>query len=567
MKPQDIVYRLRKLSSDRQTINEIWDQIVRYIAPYRGRFFKDERNEESIEWRQPWVYDSTAIMASQALAAHLHSRLTSPSFRWFGLRFKEEELNQNREAGEWADKCSALIFSELQASNFNVEIAECYQDLVDFGTAFLFEEEEVSLETGESKGLNFKAIPIKECFFETDHKGQVYNFYRRLEWTPIQIYDKWGDQCPQWIIDAATDPEHPPEEKEIVVFCIWRRSEISLDDIDLTKPLDPKKRPYGYRWVLEKDASVISDEGGYYEMPAYVPRWRTTSSSIWGNSPSMVAISDVLTLNRLVELVIQSAEKVIDPPTITTDRGLIGDLDLNPAGLTVVRDINEMKPYESGARFDVSYQEIQRFRDQIREYFMIDQLQLPKMEGTPATATEISARVSQLEKLIAPTLGRLTTDMLDPAISRTFNILYRAGKLPEMPDIVAKTGDIEIEYVGALARSLQQDQIDGVDRWLFSVSQAAQMNPDVLDIPDWDVMFKGTGRMLGVPAKFMRSDQDITKDREKRAKEAQRMQEGAAMQEMGKGMEAMGKGEAAIDGARPDEASAEPVSSPIIGEQ
>ena len=559
MKPEDICTKLRKLESDRETINEIWDQIVRYIAPYRGRFFKDEQSENSIEWRQPWVYDGTAIMASQSLAAHLHSRLTSPSFRWFGLRFRSDELNASREAGEWADECSTRIFNALQDSNFNVEAAECYQDLVDFGTAVIYEEEDDYEESDKWKGLDFTAIPVKEIFFEEDSKEQLYNFYRRVEMTPIQLFDKFGDACPQWLIDNANDPEFPPDQKEIVIFAVWRRGHIDKDEIDLGKPLSPEMRPYGYRWILLKDASPVSDEGGYYEMPAFVPRWRTTSSSMWGNSPAMIALSDVLSLNRLVELHIQSVEKVIDPPTITTERGLIGDLDLNPAGLTVVRDINEMKPYESGARFDVNYNEITRFRDQIREYFMMDQLQLPKMEGTPATATEISTRVSQLEKLIAPTLGRLITDFLDPCISRTFNIMYRAGQLPEMPQIVAEAGDdMDIEYVGALARSLQQDQVDGVDRWLMQISQAAQLNPEVLDIPDWDAMFKGSGKMLGVPAKFIRSDDDIKADREARKKTAGQAQEAQLMEQAGKGMEAIGKGEQAMSDAQAMPASSQP---------
>lgn len=547
MNPEQITLRLRKLESNRETVNEVWDQIVRYIAPYRGRFFKDERSENSIEWRQPWLYDSTAVMAAQSLAAHLHSRLTSPSFKWFGLRFRSDELNADREASEWADECSNRIFNALQDSNFNVEAAEAYQDIVDFGTAFIFEEEDDQAESDDWKGLNFTAVPIKECYFEEDSKNQVYNFYRRVEMTPIQIYDKFGDMCPDWIIEAAEDPNTPPDQKEIVIFCVYRRGKISTDDIDLSKPLDPIKRPFGYRWVLLKDASPVSPEGGYYEMPAFVPRWRTVSSSMWGHSPAMIALSDVLSLNRLIELHIQSAEKVIDPPTLTTERGIISDLDLNPGGLTVVRDLDEMRPYESAARFDVNYQEIERFRNQIREYFMLDQLQLPKMEGTPATATEISARLSQLEKLIGPTLGRLISDFLDPCITRTFNIMYRAGQLPEMPQIVLDAGnDMDIEYVGALARSLQQDQVDAVDRWMVQLMQGSQLNPEILDIPDWDEMFKGTGKMLGVPAKFMRSKEDVEKDREDRANKIEQQRQAELMEQTGKGMTAMGEGEQSI---------------------
>ncbi len=558
MIPDDIVRRFNGLKGERENLNDVWDQIVRFIAPYRGRFFRDDHSEEGVEFRRPYCYDSTAIMASQSLAAHLHSRLTSPSFRWFGLRFRSDELNANREAAAWADECSARIFNALQDSNFNVEAAEGYQDIVDFGTAVVFEEEKVVPDSDAWEGLNFSTIPIKEAYFEEDSEGQIYNFYREMLLTPIQICDKFGiDNVPDWVKDKALDPEHPIDEKETLIFCVYRRPRISQDNLDLSKPLAAEKRPYGAKYVLAKDASQLSNTGGFYEMPAYLPRWRTTSGSRWGNSPAMTALSDVLSLNKLIELHIQSVEKVIDPPTITTDRGLISDLDLNAGGLTTVRDINEMKPYESGARFDVNYQEIERFRDQIREYFLVDKLLLPRMEGTPATATEISTRTAQVEKVIAPTLGRIITDWLDPCVTRTFNIMYRAGALPDMPQSVIDSGtDMDIEYVGALARSLQQDQVDGVDRWLMQLQLAAQMNPQVLDIPDWDEMFKSTGRMLGVPAKFMRSKDDIDKDRNAQKQQAAEMQEAQLMEQAGKGMQA-------IEGAR--EGAPLPNAAPTIG--
>lgn len=561
MKPENIVLRQRKLESERKTVDDVRNEITRYIAPYRGEFFKDDRSENSVSWRMPWLYDSTAVMASQSLSANLHSRLTSPTMRWFGLRFRNDELNLNNDAASWADEAASRIFNALQDSNFNVEAAEAYQDLVDFGEAVVFEEEDKKPDDDEWYGVDFTAVPIKECFFEQDAKGQIYNFYRKMERTPIQLLDKFGDSCPEWVRELAEDPATQPDHKETVIFCIWTRAGIDKRKLDLTKPLDVDKRPCGYQYVLQKDATPLTSVGGYYEMPVFIPRWRTTSSSKHGNSPSMIALPDVLSLNRLIEFVIQAAEKVIDPPTLTTERGLMSDLDLNPAGLTVVRDIDEIRPYVSGARFDVSYQEIQRFRDQIREYYMLDQLMLPPMEGTPATATEISARMAQLEKVIAPTLGRLIKDFLDPLISRTFNIMMRNGQLPEMPAVLLENAntDFDVEYVGALARSLQQDMVDGVDRWIMQIGNAAQLNPEVLDIPDWDELFRGTGRALGVPAKYMKGRNDIKTEREQRKQEQSQMIEGQTMEQLGKGMQAMGEGEAALSNAIP-------AGAPVVGD-
>lgn len=551
MDGENIRKRYHRLVSLRQTVNETWDAIERYIAPYRGRFFKDERSENSIEWRKPWVYDSTAIMASQALSAHLHSSLTSPAIQWFDLTFRDEDLNDSREAKEWLDSCGKAVYQALQDSNFNVEAGETYQDLVDFGTSVIVEEVE---NEGEWKGINFSSIPIKECYFEQDHKGDVYNFYRRLEWSAIQIVEKFGaENVPDWVNEKASEDSPAVEEREVLIFCVYRRPKVD-PEVDLSQLTAPIARPYGFKYILEKDATQIGEEGGYYEMPAFVPRWRKTSGSMWGNSPAMICLSDVLTLNRLIEMTIQAAEKVIDPPTLTTERGLIGDLDLNPGGLNVVKDINQIKPYESAARFDISYQEIQRYRDQIKEYFMIDQLMLPPMQGqgNPATATEIAARVSQLERLIGPTLGRLQTDFLDPCISRTFNILFREGQLPEVPEIVLQSATgMDIEYLGPLARSQKQDQVDAVERWLMQVGNIAQLNPEVLDIPDWDELVKGVGQVLGVPAKYIAGDAEIKRTRKERAEAQQRAQEAELARAEGEAAQAQGEGQQAMTGGEP----------------
>lgn len=525
MKTQDITNRVKKLESMRTIVQDTWDEIERYIAPYRGRFFKDERSENSIEWRRPWIYDSTAVMASQSLAANIHSSLTSPKIKWFDLRFRNAKLNEDNDAIEWLDTVGDLMYRALSDSNFTVQAGETYQDLVDFGTSVIVEEAESE---DDWRGVNFTSIPLKEAFFEQDYKGDIENFYRRIELTPIQIIDKFGESTPQSIVDESNDPQKA-ERKHRVIFCIYRRRNVDPNKVNLYSPLAPLARPFGHKWCLEVTGEQLGEEGGYYEMPAYVPRWRKTSSSMWGNSPGMVALSDVITLNKLVELHIASMEKVVDPATITTERGLIGDLDLNPGGLTVVRSMDDLKPFESSARFDVSYQEIMRYRDQIREYFMIDQLMLPPMEGTPATATEIAARISQLERLIGPTLGRLQKDFLDPCITRTFNIMMRAGQFPPPPASVSQTrSGLDVEYVGALARSQQQDQVDSINRWLIQLTEIAQVNPDVLDIPDWVKLLKGSAHMLGVPAKFIRPDAEIKRMKEQR----QAMQQAAAEAEI-----------------------------------
>lgn len=545
MTPEQITKRFQSIKGNRQIVNDIWDSIELYIAPYRGRFFKDERSENSIQWRRPFVYDATAIMASQNLASSLHSRLTSASTMWFGLKFRTDELNDSKEAVEWLEECGNLCFEALQDSNFNVEVNETYQDLVNFGTSVIVEE--ANTDDGDSVEINFQSVPIKECYFEEDHKGGILNFYRHMQWTPKQILDFFGkDDIPFEIAEAAEDEAHDPDQKIDIIFCIYRRQEIKIDPS--AKTLSADKRPWGYKYVTLNSAEMLGEGGGYYENPAFIPRWRKTSSSMWGNSPAMVALADTLTLNRTIELNLTAVEKTIDPPIITSNRGLIGDLNLQAGGLSVARNIDEVRPFQQTARFDVTYQEMDRLRQNIESYFFIPQLILPPMQdqGNPVSATEISVRMQQLEALIGPTLGRLQVDLLDPIVERTFNILNRAGSLPEMPSVVSEMGGaIEIEYTSPIAKTQEASNVQALERWLMSVLGMAEGNPEVMDIPDWDACIKSLADMMGVRAKNINSKEAIEALRNKRAEIQKMQQQGEAMQAAGDGMAAMNNAQGA----------------------
>jgi len=535
MNPQEIIRRFEAVKSQRSIVEDTWDWIERYISPYRGRFFKDERSENSIEWRRPWVYDATAIMAAQNLASSMHSRLTSQSTQWFGLRFREPALNEDTEALAWLEACAKEIFHALQESNFSLEISETYQDLVCFGTSVIFEEE---IEIEGNKQINFKSIPIKQAYFEEDEKKQLLRFYRHIQWTAGEIVAKFGDEVPDCIKESINDAESV-DKKYDVIFCIFPRDNKNLDASD-AKVLSPEKRPFGFKYVLQNSGDMLGKEGGYYEMPAFVPRWRTTSSSMWGNSPAMIALGDTMTLNRTIEMNLKQVEKALDPPTLTTSRGLISDLDLEAGGLTVVRDINELSTFESKARFDVTYQEMERLRQNIESYFYIPQLLLPPMEGTPATATEIATRMQQLEGVISPTLGRLQKDLLDPIITRTFRILWRANLLPEVPQSVQDRGsNADIEYTSPMARTQDSSQVQAIERFLATVAGFAEIYPEARKLIETTDLFTELAILMGVSPKLLKPKGEVNREIKKDQQAMQAMQEGAAAKEMGEGLQAL----------------------------
>ncbi len=545
MSPEEIRKRYDALWSIRKTVEQDWDLIEKFIAPLRGgKFFQEQSSEHEIDWRRGRdVFDSTAILAANTLASSIHGSLTSPSTRWFSMRFRDDDLNVEHEAMRWLQECADLVWYALQDSDFNLEINEAYLDLVCFGTSCLIEEAESEIEW---KGIDFSTLPIREIYFEPDHNGQILNFYRRLQWTPLQIVEKFGDKTPAVIAEKAKLPAQA-DQKLTVIYAIYPRK--GKEDIQTDKILKPKDRPFASQYVLHETGEAIGDEGGYYEMPAFLPRWSKTSGSMWGFGAGTIAISDVMTLNTMVEQRLTAAAKVIDPPALVTERGLLSDLDLEPGGLTVVRDINGAKPYESGANFAVADSLIRDTRENINKIFLVDRLELK--ESPAMTATEVNARYDLMQRLLGPVFGRLQHDLLNPLIERTFNILLRSGQLPELPEILADLkNELDIEYIGPMGRAQKTDQVQAIIQWAQQMTELGQFYPETAMLVDAEMMGRELAKALNVPATIIRSQDEVNEMLE--AKEQQELEQrqiemamgaGQAAQAMGAGQQAMSEAE------------------------
>ena len=509
--------RFDAVKTDRHNIEGTWELIDKFIVPYRGMFFQSNTGETEVDWRKREIYDSTAIIANQNLAANIHSNITNPIIKWFDIKFRNNRANMMYEAKRWLEEVGDLIYLALQESNFNLEVNEAYLDLTAFGTACFAEEVEENPDQ-TFKALKFEALPIFQSYYELDTDGRVINYYRQLSWTPQKILDKFGaDGCPDFIKDKASLSTSGTERVE-VIFAVYKRDLGPEEEPDTFNQLIPTERPYGYKYFVYPQAEMLGDEGGYYEMPIFNPKWRKVAGSDWGHSPGMVCLSDVLTLNQLVELILRSAEKVVDPPILTTRRGVFGDVDLEPGGVTVTANPDAVKPFESRARFDVSHLQKQQLQDSINRTYFMDQLQLK--ESPAMTATEVNARFQLMQRLLGPTLGRLQSDFLDPLIERTFKVLYRYRMLPPIPEVLLQSGaELEIEYLGTMARAQKYDEVAATERWLANIAAMAELYPGSTDIVNVDTTTRDMGLAMGVPTRNMNSQQQIEDTRAARQQE------------------------------------------------
>lgn len=515
--------RFDEVRSARANVESVWDEIETYIMPLAGPK-KTIATEGGVVWKRPEVWDMTAIDGAQKLANNIHASAIPNGLIWAKFAFLHPELAEDQEAQEYLDEVADALFLTLQESDFDTEMQSGLQEFTGPGNMFIIEE---PVDRYDWKGLDFTACPLREAFFEPDSRGGVKAFYRLLQWTAVQIQDRFPDADLPERIKQKLETGSGITDRFDVVFAIYERPEIVAKmererkaRVEARKagkreespvPLAPEMRPFGGCYFLADGAEQLGEEVGYYEMPVFHSAWERTPDSIWGHGPGNIALPTVKQLNRWAEIEFKAAAKVVDPVTMVTELGLLSDLDLKPGGLVLVKDMESMRPYESGARFDVTSAKTAEMRAQIRQLFFVDELHLK--DSPQMTATEAQIRYELMNRLFGPTLGRFQSNLLSPLLRCALGHLARAGKLPPKPEKVKRLDpDFEIRYLGPLARSRRTDEVANIER---ATSLALGMIKggftEVRHAFKPVEAFKEAVQLLGCPASLVASDVDIEK--------------------------------------------------------
>jgi hypothetical protein len=500
--------------SIRGPIEGVWRELSAFFAPLGSGENPGVKLEEGSARQRgdPNVWDSTAIESSQKLAASIHGSVTNPAIRWFKLAWRLPELKDDPAEAAWLDSVADIVFDALQDSDFNTEIASADQDLVTLGNCIVVEE--AKFEAGEWKGVDFTAVPLREGFIEEDSAGGVFRFFRRNSWTGVQVLDKFRDECPTEIAEKVKKAEDVEKRYEIV-FAVWVRPE-RLGKRTMY-PCAPHLRPVGYAYFNGETGEAIGDEDGYYEMPVCFARWAKSAGSVYGHGQCNIMLPTVKYLNGWMETEHQAAAKNVDPALAVTERGLLSDLDLEPGGVTVVREKDSISVIESKGNATWANMKLEELRGMVRRALFDDQLSL---KDSPAmTATEVTARYELMNRILGSTLARIETDLLSPIVSITIGQLMRAGRLPKMPPKAAKLykagkATFNIEYQGPLARSQRTDEVAAIERVLAFAAALLKMGvPLQVVLATIDVVkaIREVAHRLGTPAALLKPDAEVEK--------------------------------------------------------
>ena len=506
-----LLKRFDRLKSNRQNWESHWQEVADYMQPRKADVTKTRSKGDK---RTELIFDSSPLQAVELLAASLHGMLTNPATTWFSLRFKGGEFEDNDEAKAWLEDSTEVMYNAINKSNFQQEIFELYHDLITFGTAAMFIEED------DEDTLKYSTRHINEMYISENDKGRIDTIFRKFRLTARAAIQKFGANVSDNIV--TVNRKDPYEEIEIL-HAIYPRSDFN------PKKQDKANMPFESVYLEAGTGDELS-VSGFKEFPFVVPRYLKASHEIYGRSPAMTALPDVKMLNEMSKTTIKSAQKQVDPPLLVPDDGFILPVRTVPGGLNFYRSgtRDRIEPLNIGANTPLGLNMEEQRRDSIRNAFYVNQLMM--QSGPQMTATEVIQRNEEKMRLLGPVLGRLQSELLKPLIDRTFALLLRKNLFRPAPDFLSGQ-DIEIEYVSPLAKAQKSAELQSIMRGIEILGSLANVAP-VFDHVNMDKLVKHLMDVVGVPQKVLKTQNEVQAKREQDQQQQAQQQQMAQMQQV-----------------------------------
>lgn len=516
-----LLSRWAQLQAERESWMAHWQDISDRLLPRAGRFFLTDRNRGNK--RHNKINDSSATRALRVLSAGMMAGMTSPARPWFRLTTSNPQLDESASVKMWLADVTRVMQMVFARSNTYRALHSMYEELGAFGTASSI------VVPDYDNIIHHHTLTAGEYAIATDSKGRVDTLYREFQMTVAQVVREFGfDHCSPTV--RSMYDNGGLDKWVTVMHAVEPREERQLGAIDA--------RNMRWRSVYFEsgaDDSRVLRESGFNEFPSLCPRWIVRGGDIYGESPAMEALGDIMQLQHEQ---LRKAQGIDHEtlPALQVPVSLKGQMiDTLPGGITYVDTVSQttgIRPlYDRTPRLDHLLMDIQDVRERIRSCFFADLfLMLASNTNPQMTATEVAERHEEKMLMIGPVLERMHNEILDPLIEMTFARMVEANIVPPPPEELQGV-DLNVEFVSVLAQAQRAIATNSIDRFVSNLGVVAQIKPEVLDKFDADHWADSYADKLGVDPELIVPGEQVTLIRQQRAEAAQAQQQAAMLQQ------------------------------------
>ncbi len=483
-------FQAASMNKDRQW-RELYRDCYRYALPQSNAFYSFISGER----RGHDIFDSTAAEALQEFASKLQALLMPNGRRWCtlipGADIPRDDAPRVRAL---LDEVTERLFFYLNHSNFATQIHEVLLD-VGIGTGALA----VNEGTDEQPFL-FRAVSLTDLVIEESNAGQVLNTWYRLKPHAgvLQRLYPGGNFENEYL---KKQMERPTEEVVLVHGCVW----------------DDEMRKFYSVVYVEKSGHLLF-VSRHETNPWVVARWSVSPSETYGRGVVVMALPDIKTADKVVELNLRNAVIAVSGIWLGRNDGVINPhtARLKPGTVVPVMSNDQKNPSLRGlefpGNFDITQIILEDLRGSIRRTMLNDER---GPEHAIPSATQSAIENQRLMHSSGAAFSRLETEMMLPLISRCLDILSRKGLIPK---VKLDGREVGIHFESPLARAQDADDVIGLQQLLGIAAQVPEAGTTVIDS---EAALQLLAEKLAVPQHIIRSGQALEEHKAKMMEAAQ----------------------------------------------
>ena len=511
----ELIQQYEQELSKRRNIESYWQTLHDYFYIESPDVNKTYSQGNELDVSMLW--DSTTIESADVFASGFMNYLTPPTSRWSRLRHRDPALSANKAVGDFFEDVMSEVNYALNRSNFYDQMFPAYKSSGVYGTALIFEEEDVE------DDIRFYNMPLKQVVIVEDARGRVCKYYIEFEYTSSQAAGRWGESALSAEMQREIKEGKGESVKHKFLLFIGARSRREI------QKADKKNLPIEAVWIDVKGRMVV-EESGYNEFPAFCHRFDKRPFISWGFSPAMKSLPFARLLNAIAKTNLRAMMKHTDPPIAVPHNAFIAPFNMNPRAINtykkdIMQDGKDIFAFGNYGDPSVGLQAVEYYSGKVKTLMYSDVFLAFSNITKDMNNPEIMERINEKMTMLGPAVGRYLDEVISPIVQRTIGILQRRGRLPEPPMELMMDPSYEIDFIGVLAQAQRRAELNTLVTGLTMVGNMAQYSPEVLDKIDPDKVTDEVWSITGAPVKVLRDDDEIKQIREGRAQAAMQQQQ------------------------------------------
>lgn len=443
--PPELATRLAAAKVDRARHQNPINDFLRLADPVRPRIGDSAstttRSDEADE-----LYDDTLQQVAEDFASDTLHRMMPREAPWVQYE-PVTAIDETVKAAlaEPLKKRTQSIFDAVSGSNFYSEAGAEWSFDLGHGTAAM-----TCNDYGAGEPLCFEGIGPHQLLIEKGAKGKLSFKAREFSMALEEAFAQWGEGA-NWPAKLRNDLRNPKNK---------RRSVVCLEAA--TRIYDPGDEKW--KWQVAVDNHVIIEDElvGVGSCPIIVTRWRSTSTTAWGNGPLRKALANGKSLDQVAYLRLKHMGRACDPPFFYDDDGVLNPEGGIGPGMAIPRLPGSKVDFAETADLSTAYYEGGLLQDAVRRAGFQNG---PDQKGkTPPTAFQW--REEQLEegrRLEQPT-GKLYEEGVIAILQRVEYLLTQRGEIDELVEAGRKA--IRVRPKNPLAKQQDGEKVQNASNLL-----------------------------------------------------------------------------------------------------